>query len=179
MTLCQFVRKPFAKPVFQTAAGRFVLISGRRFTARIQCPDSSVTANIDYATTFDLGPGCSIDTGDHILNSDDHFDADEPTEVSTWNWSPLQALNYKLANPHVAEAFQDFSKQVVPEQTKHYLKTSFLPQGSPLQIIIFTTCAIVLLLQQSLLTVYGGLASPYGNLVSWVLLLAQTDTRHE
>jgi len=102
-----------------------------------------VTANIDYATTFDLGPGCSVDTGDHILNGDDHFDADEPTEVSTWNWSPLQAPNYKLANPHVADAIQDFSKQVVPEQIEQYLKTSFLPQGSPLQIIIFTTCAIV------------------------------------
>jgi len=102
-----------------------------------------MTANIDYASTFDLGPGCSVDTGDHILNGDDHFDADEPTEVSTWDWSPLQAPNYKLANPHVADAIQDFSKQVVPEQIEQYLKTSFLPQGSPLQIIIFTTCGIV------------------------------------
>lgn len=145
MKHCKFYKKPLMETVFQVGYNTFIVFSPEQFTARFSCPSGSSTANIAYANRITLEAGCSLELLDHTLQSSNHFAVHTITEVSTWDWNPLESPASALNDfHHVVEQVHhlQYNGSAFKSRIDDHFARDFLPDGSPLEISVLSLVSL-------------------------------------
>lgn len=88
---CHYEKRPFVEAVFQIETSTFIVFSPERFTARFSCRKNSYTADITEANRIFVAQDCTLPLQDHILMSSNHYTMSGDTEITNWEFDPLQA----------------------------------------------------------------------------------------
>jgi hypothetical protein len=88
---CHYEKRPFVEAVFQIETSTFIVFSPIKFTARFSCRRNSYTADITEANRIFVAPDCKLPLNDHVLQSSNHYTMAGDTEITNWEFDPLQA----------------------------------------------------------------------------------------
>jgi len=88
---CHYEKRPFVEAVFQIETSTFIVFSPVKFTARFSCRRNSYTADITEANRIFVAPDCRLPLNDHVLQSSNHYTMSGDTEITNWEFDPLQA----------------------------------------------------------------------------------------
>jgi hypothetical protein len=88
---CHYEKRPFVEAVFQIETSTFIVFSPFKFTARFSCRRNSYTADITEANRIFVATDCKLPLQDHVLMSSNHYTMSGDTEITNWEFDPLQA----------------------------------------------------------------------------------------